>query len=185
MFINTVTLQQCTEADIRASFPNVSFAHPFVVPEGYAVLFQAPKPEHNPVTHTVVEGTPQLTFKGHWEQTWVLQPIYQTPEQEAAALAAAAQEASLAFQASVINQVQQRLDSFARTRNYDGILSACTYASSTMPKFHSEGQYAVTARDATWAALYGILNDVGTGAVPMPSSYQEIEALLPSLEWPQ
>lgn len=96
MFINTVTLQQCTEAEIRASFPNVSFAHPFVAPDGYAVLFQSPKPDYNPVTHTVVEGGPQLTVKGHWEQTWVLQPIYQTPEQEAAALAADAEAKRIA-----------------------------------------------------------------------------------------
>ena len=39
--------------------------------------------------------------------------------------------------------IQEHLDSFARTRNYDGIMSAATYATSTVPKFHAEGQYAV------------------------------------------
>ena len=32
------------------------------------------------------------------------------------------------LQAMVVQATQERLDDFARTRNYDGILSACTYA---------------------------------------------------------
>ena len=32
----------------------------------------------------------------------------------------------------VVDATQRRLDDFARTRNYDGILSACTYATSTV-----------------------------------------------------
>ena len=32
------------------------------------------------------------------------------------------------IQAEIVAAAQQRLDDFARTRNYDGILSACTYA---------------------------------------------------------
>lgn len=43
------------------------------------------------------------------------------------------------LQAQVVQSTQQRLDDFARTRNYDGILSACTYATSTVPKFAAEG----------------------------------------------
>ena len=81
--------------------------------------------------------------------------------------------------------IQQRLDEFARSRNYDGILSACTYATSTVPRFKSEGQICVNLRDATWAAAYQILADVQAGKRPMPSSLADIEADLPALEWPQ
>lgn len=80
--------------------------------------------------------------------------------------------------------IQTRLDDFARTRNYDGILSAATYATSTVPKFQAEGQYAVTARDATWAAAYQILAEVQAGTRPMPSQPSDIFPELPVLAWP-
>lgn len=81
--------------------------------------------------------------------------------------------------------IQQRLDDFARQRNYDGILSACTYATSTVAKFKSEAQACVNLRDATWAAAYEVLASVQAGQRPMPSSLADIEADLPALEWPQ
>jgi len=79
--------------------------------------------------------------------------------------------------------VQQRLDDFAKTRGYDGILSAATYATSAVPKFQAEGQYAVEARDATWAMCYAILADVQGGQRAMPSQ-AELLAELPALVWP-
>lgn len=79
---------------------------------------------------------------------------------------------------------QKRLDDFARTRNYDGILSACTYATSGVPKFAAEGQAAVDARDNTWAALYAFMDSVIAGTQPMPSSFADVEPFLPSLNWP-
>jgi len=80
--------------------------------------------------------------------------------------------------------VQKRLDDFARTRNYDGILSAATYATSLIPKFKAEGQYAVEARDSTWAAAYALLAEVEAGTRPMPT-LEEVFAALPELVWPQ
>lgn len=88
------------------------------------------------------------------------------------------------IKASIVHETQQRLDDFAKTRNYDGILSACTYATSTVPKFQSEGQYCVNARDATWATLYQLFNDVTDGAKPMPTSFADVEQSLPILAWP-
>ena len=79
--------------------------------------------------------------------------------------------------------VQKHLDDFARTRNYDSILSAATYATSTNPKFAVEGQYAVEARDATWAKCYEVLAAVEAGSSPMPT-LDELLAELPVLTWP-
>ena len=79
--------------------------------------------------------------------------------------------------------VQKHLDDFARTRNYDGILSAATYATSAVPKFKAEGQYAVEARDATWAKCYEVLAAVEAGSHPMPT-LDELLAELPVLTWP-
>ena len=79
--------------------------------------------------------------------------------------------------------VQKHLDDFARTRDYDSILSAATYATSTVPKFAAEGQYAVEARDATWAKCYEVLAAVEAGSSPMPT-LDELLAELPVLTWP-
>lgn len=80
--------------------------------------------------------------------------------------------------------IQKRLDDFARTRNYDGILSAATYATSVVPKFKAEGQYAVEARDAAWAKGYEILAAVEAGTRPLPT-LEALAAELPALAWPQ
>lgn len=112
---------------------------------------------------------------GAWVVKKVPEPI---PEPEEAPLT---QEQLLArFTAAI----QKRLDDFARTRNYDGILSACTYATSTVPKFKTEGQACVNLRDATWAATYDILAEVEAGDRAMPQSLDDIEADLPALVWP-
>jgi hypothetical protein len=85
--------------------------------------------------------------------------------------------------APYLTAIQKHLDDFARTRNYDGILSAATYATSAVPKFKAEGQYAVEARDATWAKCYEILAAVEGGTRPMPTM-EELIAELPVLAWP-
>lgn len=79
--------------------------------------------------------------------------------------------------------IQQRLDDFARTRGYDSILSACTYATSTTPQFKAEGQRCVELRDATWAKATEIMQAVQSGARSMPT-WDELQAELPVLEWP-
>lgn len=83
-------------------------------------------------------------------------------------------------------KVQQRLDAFARSEGkfYDNMLSLCTYATSTNPVFAREGQYGVEARDATWAAAYGVMNAVLAGKRPVPA-WEELEAELPALAWPE
>lgn len=85
--------------------------------------------------------------------------------------------------ASYTAAIQNRLDDFARTRGYDGILSATTYAGSGVPKFNAEGGYALSARDATWAKGYDILAAVQAGTRPAPT-LAELDAELPALVWP-
>lgn len=85
--------------------------------------------------------------------------------------------------AEFTSAIQTRLDAFAATRGYDGILSACTYATSTVPKCTAEGQCAVNARDTTWAACYAMLAEVEAGTRPMPT-LAEVIAAMPELVWP-
>lgn len=93
-------------------------------------------------------------------------------------------EDNLVLVKKLSSYVQRRLDNFAASRNYDGILSACTYATSTVPKFAAEAQYCINARDATWAAMYAGLAEVQAGTRAMPTSYADIEGSLPPLIWP-
>lgn len=110
-----------------------------------------------------------ITEYGPYPAGWSTDPPPPTPEEQQAAFTAA---------------IQGHLDGFAQTRNYDGIMSAATYATSTVPKFQSEGQYAVEARDATWAKAYEILDAVLAGERPMPT-IEDVIAELPPLAWPE
>jgi hypothetical protein len=136
-------------------------------------VFPTAQPGYNPMTKKVVEGTP-VAKEGRWEQVWEVVDL--SPEELVAKV--------VEFKASVVYKVQERLDAFARTRNYDNILSAATYATSKVARFAAEGQYAVEARDGTWAALYQLMAEVDAGTRTPPTSYEEIEVELPTLAWP-
>lgn len=99
-----------------------------------------------------------------------------TPEQRAA-------ERAAAIANEIGRVVQMRLDDFARTRGYDSVLSACTYATSAVPQFQAEGQCCVDVRDQTWATLVGIMAEVQAGTRELPGSIADVEADLPALEW--
>ena len=88
------------------------------------------------------------------------------------------------IQVEVVQATQARLDSFAQTRNYDDIKSACGYAGCSVAKFDAEGSYCRDARAETWDALYTLLAEVEAGTRPMPTGFAEIEPLLPALSWP-
>lgn len=75
------------------------------------------------------------------------------------------------------------LDKTAKERGYDSIVSLCSYATSTVAKYASEGHAGVVFRDQVWEAATPILNDVLTGAVPAPTAEELIEQL-PTIVWP-
>jgi hypothetical protein len=80
--------------------------------------------------------------------------------------------------------VQAMLDAKAQGRRYDSILSACTYATSTQPKFQAEGQACVAWRDAVWSKCYQLMADVDAGVLAQPT-VEELLAMLPTMEWPE
>lgn len=90
------------------------------------------------------------------------------------------------LKAEIVFATETQLNAFAAARGYDGILSACTYATSTVPQFAAEGQCCVALRDATWAALYQMLAEVEAGTRPIPAGFDEIAAELPTAAavWP-
>lgn len=135
-----------------------------------ADLWEVPSLDCYGDLYTLVEAPEWVQMGATWNGTTFVNPPPppKTPEEIIAEFTA---------------KIQARLDAFARTRGYDGILSAATYATSTVPKFKAEGQYAVEARDATWTKCYEILNAVQAGQRPVPT-LEELLAELPVLEWP-
>lgn len=105
--------------------------------------------------------------------------IAEIDARKAAAAASAAAETEARYSAAV----QDRLDAFARARGYDSILSACTYATSTVPRFAADAARAVSLRDETWDSCYSILADVEAGQRAVPT-LDELIAELPELTWP-
>lgn len=178
MYIKLInnTPERYSLTQLRRDNPQVSF--PQVIPDACAVeygvypLQATDQPTYDLMTSRVVEGIPVQQGEA-WVQAWDVVAL--TPEE--------LQAVALELKGDIVAQTQQRLDDFAHTRNYDGILSACTYATSTVPKFQQEGQYCVTARDQTWAVLYQIMAEVEAGTREMPSDFAEIEPQLPVLAW--
>lgn len=127
-----------------------------------------PFPDAQQVSFEVVRGYDgKLYEKGK-------EPV-KTPEEVQA-------EAQAALQAEFTSAIQERLDSFAQTRGYDNIMSACSYFGSGNPRFKAEADRAIALRDATWAKCYEILDDVQSGKRPIPTP-EELFAELPALEW--
>lgn len=86
--------------------------------------------------------------------------------------------------AAIVTAVQRHLDTTARSRNYDGILSLCSYATSTDPVFAAEGAAGIAWRDACWRYCYQALAEVQAGQRPMPTPEEAI-AELPVMVWPE
>jgi len=167
---------------LRSDNPQVSF--PLNPPEstlndwGVFNVVLTPIPEYNPLTENLVEVSPELV-NGVFTQQWII----------AAASQEEIQNRQMQIRNEIIQAVQNRLDDFAATRGYGDdrtspIVSACSYSSSSHPKYGPEGRYCLQAREDTWDKVFEIEAAVLSGVRPMPISYAEIEAELPALVWP-
>lgn len=86
------------------------------------------------------------------------------------------------IKSTLVEAVQKHLDFVARTRNYDGILSLCSYALSTKNKFKGEGEAGLAWRDDCWEYCYQVLADVQNELRTIPTS-EELVAELPEIVW--
>mgnify|MGYP003346456733 CR=1 FL=1 len=174
------TQEVVSQGELRRRNPDTSFPAvwgPDVLEFlGVAVVFPAPQPEFDSVSQSIIQGAPVLTDKGHYEQSWTIVDL--DPEIVQVNQAAKLEQ----LKTSIVSIVQSNLDAFAQEKGYDGILSACSYASSSNATFKAEGLKAVELRDASWATLYSILADVEAGKRTV-TSFADIETELPVLKW--
>jgi hypothetical protein len=181
------TGQVMQEGEFRSLFPNTSLppqlTETIINDLGGDVVFEGPQPTGGEFwQYSQPSGVEQKN--GKWYTKHIFGPVFDNDTEKQAYIAQKTTERNTAIQLAIVDAVQNRLNEFAKTRNYDGILSACTYATSAVPKFKTEGQYCVEARDTTWAALYNILEAVKANTRPVPTGYSDIEADLPVLTWP-
>ncbi|NIB43819.1 hypothetical protein HBA55_29725 [Pseudomaricurvus alkylphenolicus] len=155
-----------TLAQLRKDTPGVSLPDKprkeSLESRGVFEVVATPRPDGD-----VVSETTPVFEDGAWKQAWDVRSH-------------TVEEKTILIQ----RQVQARLDDFAKTRHYNSILSACSYAGSTVQKFADEAAYCVFLRDQTWAKADEILGDVRAGSRAMPAGIEDIEAELPAMAWP-
>ena len=96
------------------------------------------------------------------------------------------QETHEDIQARYTALAQAALDAFAKTRGYDGIMSACSYYGSTDEQFAKEAEYCLDLRDRTWRKGYEILNAVKAGEMEMPTEEAFLAELpVATAAWPE
>lgn len=87
-----------------------------------------------------------------------------------------------AMEAQLTIIAMARLDAFARTRRYESILSAVTYATDPDPEFSIEGLRALNLRSEYWRKIWDTLEAVKANLIPMPATIDDITNL-PALTW--
>jgi hypothetical protein len=76
--------------------------------------------------------------------------------------------------------VQGWLDQTAKAWQYESILSAASYAASTVPKFKAEAAALIAWRDAVWSACYATMDAVQAGTQAAPATTAALLASLPT-----
>lgn len=178
-YVNVNTLQKVEAIDIMldhptVSFPNRGWSDDDLEPYGYAEL-------HFPAEHPFPGTYEKLveTIPHKIDNKWYIQfEVIPMTEKEI-------ELTNLNFRLDIIEGTKGRLNQFANTKDYDNIMSLCTYSSSTNPVYKIEGEYGIKARDDTWNKVYEILADVDAGLRTMPTGFEQIVSELPILEWPE
>lgn len=177
MYINTQTMQYpVSEGEIRAAYPNTSFAVPFVAPEPYAWVFPAPQPTYDPITQGVREVTP-VQVNGNWQQAWEVFAL----DAETVSVNQVKAKADLAAQYD--HALAKHLDTVAQSKRYDNRVTCALRAGYSGP-FQAEGQAFAAWMDACNATAYQWWAEIEAGTKPMFASTDEFIAALPQMVWP-
>lgn len=166
------------ENDLKIENPNTSF--PAQISDSlladwnvFPVTVQS-SAEYNPLTHKEVRDSEPTLVDG----VWTLGKSYEL-------LTDNEKQAYIKQQSRVYElKVQKHMDEKVAEREYDSMISACTYATSSNPKYGPEGQACLQWRDAVWDKCYQVLAEVQAGT-RQPPEIQELIDELPELVWPQ
>ena len=173
---NTVESYPYTAEMLRNDNRNVSF--PRQIPDslyaewGIYPVTIVEDPTYDKVTHKIVVGSTPSLVDGVWTINKTV--VEMTAEEKDAYKQILIGEYSEA--------VQEHLDTEAKTKLYDNIMSACSYASGT-GTYATEGQAALTWRVAVWEYVEQVLADVEAETRTLPT-VSELIAELPVMTWP-
>jgi len=162
---------------LRKENPNTSFPKKLsdeaLASWGVYPVTEAADPAYNPDTQRVVTATTPVHVSGAWILSKTVEPLSQE-EQEAKAKA---------LMDSYSAAVQNLLDSTAKEKGYDNIISMTSYANSGNAKWANEATAAITWRDACWnESLVQMGNYLATGNKP---SMEDFLAAMPTPVWPE
>lgn len=78
--------------------------------------------------------------------------------------------------------VRLYLDDTVAKKDYDNILTACSYCNSTNPIFANDAKICIEWRDNVWETFYNILAEILAGNRSIPTD-KELIAELPTINW--
>lgn len=126
-----------------------------------------------PVTaaNEAAEPADPILENGEWVQGWTVRALTQDEIKQKIEMHKEILQAA----------VTDHMNAVARQKNYDSILSACTYAAFDNP-FKDDGLKAIAWRSAVWVKCYEVLDFVQAGLREIPTA-EELIAELPEMEW--
>jgi len=132
----------------------------------------ADDPAYDEMTQRIVPASTPTLVSGAWILSKTVEPLSQ---EEIDAKAKALMDSYSAA-------VQNLLDSTAREKGYDNIISMTSYANSSNTKWAAEAAEAISWRDACWnESLVQMGNYLATGNKP---SMEDFLAAMPTPNWP-
>ena len=163
--------------DLRRDNPNTSFpkspTDTLLADWDIYPVTIAQDPAYDPRTHRVVNDALPTLING----AWILNK----------SIIEMAQDEKDAYRVKTVREyelaVQRHMDEKVKEREYDSMISACTYASSNNLKYGPEGQACLNWRDSVWDKCYEVLGEVDAGT-RQPPTIDELIAELPTLTWP-
>ena len=153
-------------------FRQVAFEDAVTAPDFHRVVESIRLERETPVVSFSVEPmTIQEILDSLWEGKETLNPT-DTPPQAVL---------TLFTLASAI--VTKRLDDFAKTKDYDNIVSLCSYVDDPDENLDKEGRRGRFLRSQAWTSIRGYQNQVLTGELPVPRTEKELLACVPEFTW--